>query len=145
MAFREDDHRLQDGHAAANLSMVRRMALSLLKKMAVKLGMKNKLAESQLRQHLRRTGLRGIIRLIWCVRPALGPDGKSLITAHEDGSIQSRDLSATVADSTEQIRLWSETLSGTTMDTSGIIRPLNEKVWKDQRQRLTELGGPPLK
>ena len=42
LAFREDDHRLHDGHAAANLSMVRRMALSLLKKMAVKLGMKNK-------------------------------------------------------------------------------------------------------
>ena len=42
VAFREDDHRLQDGHAAANLSMVRWMALSLLKKMAVKLGMKNK-------------------------------------------------------------------------------------------------------
>ena len=42
VAFREDDHRLQEGHAAANLSMVRRMALSMLKKVTVKLGVKNK-------------------------------------------------------------------------------------------------------
>lgn len=42
VAFREDDHRLREGHAAANLSVVRRMALSLLKRSKVKLGIKNR-------------------------------------------------------------------------------------------------------
>jgi predicted transposase YbfD/YdcC len=42
VAFREDDHRLREGHAAANLSVVRRMALSLLKRSNVKLGIKNR-------------------------------------------------------------------------------------------------------
>lgn len=42
VAFREDDHRLREGHAAANLSVVRRMALSVLKRSKVKLGIKNR-------------------------------------------------------------------------------------------------------
>lgn len=42
VAFREDDHRLREGHAAANLSTVRRMALSVLKRSNVKLGIKNR-------------------------------------------------------------------------------------------------------
>ena len=42
VAFREDDHRLREGHAAANLSVVRRMALSVLKRSQVKLGIQNR-------------------------------------------------------------------------------------------------------
>jgi predicted transposase YbfD/YdcC len=42
VAFREDDHRLREGHAAANLSVVRRMALSVLKRSNVKLGIRNR-------------------------------------------------------------------------------------------------------
>jgi predicted transposase YbfD/YdcC len=42
VAFGEDDHRLREGHAAANLSVVRRMALSVLKRSHVKLGIKNR-------------------------------------------------------------------------------------------------------
>ena len=42
VAFREDDHRLREGHAAANLSVVRRMALSLLKRSKVELGIENR-------------------------------------------------------------------------------------------------------
>ena len=42
VAFGEDDHRLYGGHAAANLAVVRRMALPLLKKPDVKLGIANR-------------------------------------------------------------------------------------------------------
>ncbi|HEV3386089.1 MAG TPA: ISAs1 family transposase, partial [Gemmata sp.] len=38
MAFREDDHRLREGHAPENLSMVRKMALTMLKKAKAKCG-----------------------------------------------------------------------------------------------------------
>ena len=46
VAFREDDHRLREGHAAANLSTIRRMALSVLKRSEVKLGVKNRRLEA---------------------------------------------------------------------------------------------------
>jgi len=42
VAFREDHHRLQDGHAPENLSLVRKMALAMLKKAPAKMGVKNK-------------------------------------------------------------------------------------------------------
>ena len=42
VAFREDDHRLREGHAPENLSVVRKMALAMLKKATGKTGIKNK-------------------------------------------------------------------------------------------------------
>jgi predicted transposase YbfD/YdcC len=42
VAFREDDHRLREGHAPENLSVVRKMALAMLKKASAKMGIKNK-------------------------------------------------------------------------------------------------------
>jgi predicted transposase YbfD/YdcC len=42
VAFREDDHRLREGHAPANLSSVRKLALAMLKKANAKCGIKNK-------------------------------------------------------------------------------------------------------
>ena len=42
VAFREDDHRLREGHAPENLSVVRKMALAMLKKANAKIGIKNK-------------------------------------------------------------------------------------------------------
>lgn len=42
VAFREDDHRLREGHAPENMSVVRKMALAMLKKADVKMGIKNK-------------------------------------------------------------------------------------------------------
>ena len=42
VAFREDDHRLREGHAPENMSVVRKMALAMLKKAEAKIGIKNK-------------------------------------------------------------------------------------------------------
>jgi hypothetical protein len=42
VALREDDHRLRAGHAPENMSLVRKMALAMLKKADAKLGVKNK-------------------------------------------------------------------------------------------------------
>lgn len=42
VAFREDDHRLRDGHAPENLSTIRRMASIMLKRVNHKRGIKNK-------------------------------------------------------------------------------------------------------
>ena len=41
VAFREDDHRLREGHAPENMSLVRKMALAMLKKVQGKIGIKN--------------------------------------------------------------------------------------------------------
>ena len=42
VAFREDDHRLREGHAPENVSVVRKMALAMLKKATAQIGIKNK-------------------------------------------------------------------------------------------------------
>jgi predicted transposase YbfD/YdcC len=42
VAFREDDHRLREGHAPENMSVVRKMALAMLKKATAQMGIKNK-------------------------------------------------------------------------------------------------------
>ncbi len=42
VALREDDHRLREGHAPENMSVVRKMALAMLKKATAKMGIKNK-------------------------------------------------------------------------------------------------------
>lgn len=42
VAFREDDHRLREGHGPENLSLVRKMALAMLKKAKANIGIKNK-------------------------------------------------------------------------------------------------------
>jgi len=42
VAFREDDHRLRQGHAPENMSLVRKMALAMLKKAKANTGIKNK-------------------------------------------------------------------------------------------------------
>jgi predicted transposase YbfD/YdcC len=42
VAFREDDHRLREGHAPENLSTVRKMALMMLKQVKIRKGIQNK-------------------------------------------------------------------------------------------------------
>ena len=42
VAFREDDHRLREGHAPENMSLVRKMALAMLKNAKANMGVKNK-------------------------------------------------------------------------------------------------------
>ncbi len=42
VAFGEDDHRLREGHGPANLSLVRKIALAMLKKAEAKCGIKTK-------------------------------------------------------------------------------------------------------
>jgi predicted transposase YbfD/YdcC len=42
VAFGEDDHRLREGHGPENMSLVRKMALAMLKKAKAPMGVKNK-------------------------------------------------------------------------------------------------------
>ena len=42
VAFGEDDHRLREGYGPENLSLIRKMALAMLKKAPAKMGVKNK-------------------------------------------------------------------------------------------------------
>jgi predicted transposase YbfD/YdcC len=42
VAFREDDHRLREGHAPQNVALVRKLTLAMLKKATAKCGIKNR-------------------------------------------------------------------------------------------------------
>lgn len=72
------------------------------------------------------------------------PDGKSLWTASFDRTARAWKLPVAVEGSVERIILWTEVLTGMELDPDGLFRHLDATTWLQRRQRLTELGGPPL-
>jgi hypothetical protein len=44
----------------------------------------------------------------------------------------------------EWLALWAQVLTGMELDDFGEIRVLDAATWQQRRQRLRELGGPPV-
>ena len=60
-------------------------------------------------------------------------------------SRQGADLEITrVADDPERIALWAQVITGIEADEHGNARVLDAATWQQRRQRLQELGGPPV-
>jgi hypothetical protein len=49
-----------------------------------------------------------------------------------------------IADEPERIQLWIETLTGRYWNENDVIQRLSPEDWLARRQRLDELGGPPI-
>jgi eukaryotic-like serine/threonine-protein kinase len=79
---------------------------------------------------------------VWSV--AFSPDGKSILTGCNDrGATLFRNIPE-LPDDLERIATWAEVLTGLTLDAgTGTIRALDNAAWRERRQRLDELGGPP--
>jgi WD40 repeat protein len=75
---------------------------------------------------------------------ACHPKGSLLATAGEDRTVQLWEVPAPVAGDGERIRTWVQVLTGLEHDGNGGIRPLNAAELRQCRQRLQELGGPPV-
>jgi WD40 repeat protein len=84
----------------------------------------------------------------WVTSVAFSPDGRTALT----GSRGSRDgtarlwevVSAPLEGTVERIVLWIQVVTGTELDADTQIRVLDASTWQERRQRLEELGGPPV-
>ena len=75
---------------------------------------------------------------------AFHPNGKSLASACYDGNVRVWQLPTPVQGEAEQIRVWVEVITGTTWQSSGVVRFLDTKTFAERRARLEELGGAPV-
>jgi hypothetical protein len=75
---------------------------------------------------------------------AFDPGGRSVLTGSQDHTAQVWDLPVPVPGGVERIACWVEVLTGMGMDRDGVARVLDASAWEERRQRLHELGGPPL-
>ena len=70
---------------------------------------------------------------------AWAPDGRAIVT----GGVRFWDVPAPLEGSAERLVLWSQVLTGLELDDQDVPRPLDPPTWRERRQRLDHLGGPP--
>jgi WD40 repeat protein len=75
---------------------------------------------------------------------AFSPDGRTAFTGGKDAVVRQWDVAPIVPDETDIVRLWIEVLTLKCWDEQGQLRFLSPKEWSDRRERLDELGGPPI-
>ncbi len=74
---------------------------------------------------------------------AFSPDGKTILTASVDGSEWLWEAPAHLPDNVPRLAAWVETLTGLELDEQGAIHVLEPSAWRQRRDRLEQLGGPP--
>jgi eukaryotic-like serine/threonine-protein kinase len=75
---------------------------------------------------------------------AFSPDGRLLLTGCWDRTARLWPVPVPVAGAPERVRLWAQVLTGLELDDDGVIHVLDAPTWQERRQRLEDLGGPPL-
>jgi WD40 repeat protein len=74
---------------------------------------------------------------------AFSLDGKSVLTASDDRTLRRWEITPPVTGDVEQIKLWTEGLTGMELEKDETVRVLNAPEWENRRQLLRDLGGPP--
>jgi WD40 repeat protein len=77
----------------------------------------------------------------------ISPDGRTAASLSEESGanlLRVRRLPGPVEGSAERIALWVQTLTGMELDADGAPHALDADTWKQRKQRLQELGGPPI-
>jgi hypothetical protein len=78
---------------------------------------------------------------------SFSPDGQGVLTS---GSGSEEFLQrweapvAPLAGASAQIQRWAEVLTGLELESDTVVGTLSRQAWNERRQRLRELGGPPL-
>jgi WD40 repeat protein len=75
---------------------------------------------------------------------AFTADGRSVLTAGTDRLVQSWPVPTPVEGDVERLELWVQAVTGLELEANGAVRVLDAVTWQECRQRLEELGGPPL-
>jgi tetratricopeptide (TPR) repeat protein len=75
---------------------------------------------------------------------AFSPDGRIFLTSSFDsGSLLRWDVPARLPDDRARLAAWIETITGLELDDQGSVRPLDNAAWRQRRERLAQLSGPP--
>jgi WD40 repeat protein/tRNA A-37 threonylcarbamoyl transferase component Bud32 len=80
--------------------------------------------------------------VVWAV--ACSPDGQTVVTGSADKTARLWQIPRPVADEPERITLWTKVITGMALDDHGVVHWLDGAAWQQCRQRLDELGGPPV-
>jgi WD40 repeat protein len=80
----------------------------------------------------------------YVVAVAFSPDGKTVLTGSWDKTARLWRLPR-IAGDPERVALWAQVVTGIDLDEHGEPVTLGAAEWHQRRQRLENLGGPPLK
>jgi hypothetical protein len=73
------------------------------------------------------------------------PDGTIILTGSADRTARLWPVPPpTVDGDPAKITLWVQVLTGLELDDEGAVGLLDGRTWRERRQRLDELGGPPI-
>jgi WD40 repeat protein len=74
---------------------------------------------------------------------AFRPDGRTFLSGSLDGTVHVSRLPVLIDTDVEQVGLWVRVLTGLELDKSNAVHVLDGPTWRQLRQRLDRLGGPP--
>ena len=80
--------------------------------------------------------------IIWAV--AFRPGGREVLTGSADGTARLWQVPAPVEGELRRAVLWVQAMTGLELDGEGTVRWLDHPAWHERRQRLEEMGGPPM-
>jgi WD40 repeat protein len=80
--------------------------------------------------------------VVWAV--ACHPQKPLVLTASADRTARLWPIPEPVTGEPQQLALWVQVMTGMELDENGVTHWLDPISWKERRQRLMELGGPPL-
>jgi WD40 repeat protein len=75
---------------------------------------------------------------------AFSPDGQAVLTGSKDNTARLWAVPGPVPGGADRVATWVQVLTGLELDEFDEVRVLDAETWQQRRQRLGELGGPPV-
>jgi WD40 repeat protein/tetratricopeptide (TPR) repeat protein len=81
----------------------------------------------------------------WVTAVAFGPDGRTVLTGSADRTARLWEvIPAPLEADTDRLVVWTQVITGMELDADQAVRVLDAPTWRQRRQRLEEMGGPPV-